>query len=59
MHVKFEESNSLVKNVVEINSFDENFKKIFMEDLPAQEEDNKKKDDTNGEDHNMEVEPTQ
>ena len=65
MHVKFEESNSLVKNVVETDSLGENFKKIFMIDLPAQEEDDKKEDDKkkkdniNGEDHNIEVEPTQ
>jgi len=30
MHVKFEESNSLVKNVVEIDSLGENFEKNFM-----------------------------
>ena len=30
-----------------------------MNDLPAQEKDDKKKDDTTGEDHNIEVEPTQ
>ena len=55
----FEESNSLVKNVVKIDSLGENFEKIFMIDLPAQEEDDKKKDDTNGEYRNIEVEPTQ
>ena len=32
MHVNFEESNSLVKNIVEIDSFGENFEKIFLKD---------------------------
>jgi len=59
MHVKFEKSNSLVKNIVEINSLGENCEKISMKDLPAQEEDDKKKDDTYGEDYNIKVEPTQ
>ena len=58
MHVKFEESNSLVKNVVEIDFLSENFENIFMKDSPAQEEDDKKKDNTNGEVQDVEVEPT-
>ena len=59
MHVKFEESNSLVRNVVEIDSLGEDFEKIFMKDSSAQEEDDKKKDDTNDEVQDVEVEPTQ
>ena len=35
MHVKFEESNSLEKNIVEIDFLGENFEKNFMKDLPA------------------------
>ena len=59
MHVKFEESNSLVKNIMQIDSLDKNFAKIFMKDSPAQEKDDKKKNDTNGKDHNIEVETIQ
>ena len=57
MHVKLEESNSLVKNTVEIDSLGEIFEKIFIINLPAQEEDDKKKDGTNGKGLNIEVEP--
>ena len=49
MHVKFEKSNSLVKNVVEINSLDEDFEKVFMKDSLAQDKEEKPKDDTNEE----------
>ena len=38
VHVKFEESNSLVKNVVETNSLGKDFEKNFMKDSVAQEE---------------------
>ena len=59
MRVKFEESNSLVKNIIEIEFLDKDFEKIFMKDSPTQEGEDKKKDDTNDEDHNIEVETTQ
>jgi len=36
MHVKFEKSNSLVKNVIEIDCLGENYEKISMIDLLAQ-----------------------
>jgi len=56
MHVKFEESNSLVKNVIEID-FLSDLEKILLQDSPPQEED-KPKDNTNGEVQDIEVEPT-
>ena len=59
MHVKFEESNSLVKNVVEIDYLGEDFEKVFMKNSTAQDEEEKPKDDTNGEVQDVEVEPTQ
>jgi len=59
MNVKFEESNSLMKNVVEIDSLGEDFEKIFMKDSLAQHEEEKSKDDSNGEVQDVEVEPTQ
>jgi len=31
-HVKFEESNAFVKNVIEIDSLDEDMEKIFLKD---------------------------
>ena len=43
IHVKFEESNSHVKNVVEIDSLGENFEKISAKDSSAQEKDDNKK----------------
>ena len=49
MHVKFEESNSLVKNVVEIDFLGEDFEKVSMKDSPTQDEEEKPKDDANGE----------
>ena len=58
MHVKFEESNSLVKNIVEIDSLGEDFEKVSMKDLPTQDEEEKRKDDTNREVQNVEVETT-
>jgi len=59
IHVKFEESNSLVKNIVEIDSLGENFEKISMKDSPAQDEEEKPKDDTNREFQDVEVELAQ
>jgi len=58
IHIKFAESNSLVKNAIKIDYFGEDFEKIFMKDSMAQEEDDNKKDDTNGEAQEIEVEPT-
>ena len=49
MHVKFEESNSLVKNVVVIDSLGKDFEKVSMKNSPALDEEEKPKDDTNGE----------
>ena len=54
MHIKFEESNSLVKNIIKIDSL----VKVFMKDSPAQDEEKNPKDDTNGEVQDVEVEPT-
>jgi len=41
MHIKFKESNSLVKNVAEIDFLGEDFEKISMKDSTAQEEEDK------------------
>ena len=38
MHMKFEESNSFVKNILEIDFLGEDFEKNFMKDSLAQEE---------------------
>ena len=59
MHVKFEESNNLVKNVVdcEIYSLGEDIEKMSMKDSLMQEE--QLKDDANGEVQEVEVGPTQ
>ena len=59
MHVKFEESNSLVNNVVEIDFFGRDIEKISLKDLQAQEDEDKAKDNTNSEVQDVEVEPTQ
>jgi len=48
MHVKFEESNTFVKNVVEIDFLDENMEKIFLKDSPMKED--KTKNGEHGED---------
>ena len=58
IHVKFEESNPLVKNVVENNSLGEDMKKISLKDSPMQEED-KQKNDEYGEIQEVKVEATQ
>ena len=58
MHVKFKESNSLVKNVVEIDSLGENIKKILLKDSSAQEDEDKSKDNTNGKVKDVKAEPT-
>ena len=55
MHVKFEESNAFVKNVVEINSLGEDMEKISLKDSPIQED----KKEPNGEVQKDEVEPSQ
>jgi len=38
MHVKFEESNAFIENVVEIDSLGENMEKISLKDSPIQED---------------------
>ena len=58
MHVKFEKSNTLTKNVVEIDFLGEDIEKISLKDLPMQEED-KLKDDEHGEVQEAKVEPAQ
>jgi len=57
IHVKFEESNTFVKNVVEIDSLGEDMEKITLKDSPIEEE--KLKIDEQGEVQEVEVEPTQ
>ena len=57
MHVKFEESNTFVKNVVEIDSLGEYMEKITLKDSPIEEE--KPKIDVQSEDQEVEVEPPQ
>jgi len=38
IHVKFEESNAFVKNIVEIDSLSEDIEKITLKDSPIEEE---------------------
>ena len=57
IHVKFEESNIFVKNIVEIDSLGEDMKRITLKDSPLQEE--KPKINAQGEVQEVEVEPTQ
>jgi len=58
MHVKFEESNALVKNIIEIDFLGEDMEKITLKVSPLQE--NKKpKDDEHGEAQNVKVEQIQ
>ena len=38
MHVKFEESNVVIENVVEFDSLGEDMEKLFLKDSPIQEE---------------------
>ena len=57
MHVKLEESNAFVKNVVEINSLGEDMEKITLKDLPIEEE--KSKIDAQGKVQEVKVEPIQ
>ena len=59
MHVKFEERNSLVKNIVEIDFLGEVIKKILLKDSSAQENEVKPKDNTNSEVQDVEMEPSQ
>ena len=56
MHVKFEESNACVKNVVEIDFLGEDMEKTTLKDSPIEEE--KSKIDVQGEVQEVEVEPT-
>ena len=57
IHVKFEESNAFVKNVIKIDFLDEDIEKISLKDSPMQED--KQKADEHGEVQDIEVEPTQ
>ena len=67
IHVKFEESNLFVKNVVEIDSLDEDLEKVTLKDTPTMG--GKPKDDEGSEakveeaqgneNQTIEVEPTQ
>ena len=58
IHAKFEKSNALVKNFIEIDSLGKDMEKISLKDSPMQEED-KPKDDEHGEVQEVEVEPIQ
>ena len=58
MHIKLEEFNTLVKNILEIDSLGEDMEKLTLKDLPLQEND-KSKDDEHGEAQDVKVEPTQ
>ena len=55
LHVKFEESNAFVKNVVEIDSLGEDMEKISLKDSPIKED----KQEPNGEVQKDEVENSQ
>ena len=57
IHVKFEESNIFVQNVVEIDSLGEDMERITLKDSPLQED--KSKVDVQSEVQEVEVEPTQ
>ena len=48
-----------MKNVVEIDFFDEDMEMISLKDSPAQEKEDKPEDDANGEVQDVEMEPTQ
>ena len=53
MHIKFKESNALVKNVIEIDCLGEDMEKITLKDSPLQENDKPK--DEHGEAQDVEV----
>ena len=55
MHVKFEESEAFIKNVVEIDTLREDMEKVSLEDSPTQED----KQKLNSEVQEDEVEPSQ
>ena len=57
IHVKFEESNIFMKNVVKIDSLGEDMEKITLKDSPIKEE--KSKIDVQDEVQEVEMEPTQ
>ena len=59
IYVKFEESNTLVNNIVEINSLSEDIENISLKDSSAQEDEKKLKDNTNSVVQDDEVELTQ
>ena len=54
IHVKFEEFNAFMKNVVEINSLGEDMERITLKDSPMKEE--KSRIDVQGEVQEVEVE---
>jgi len=57
MHVKFEESNTFVKNIIKLDFLREDMEKISLKDSPMQEY--KPKDDEHSEVQDVEVEPMQ
>ena len=57
IHVKFEESNVFVKNVVEIDSLDEDMERVTLKDSPTIE--GMPKDDEENEVQEVEMETTQ
>jgi len=57
IHVKFEESNIFIENVVEIDYLGEDMEKMTLKDSSIQED--KPKIDVQSEDQEVEVEPTQ
>ena len=57
MHVKFEESDAFIENVVEIDFLGEDTEKVTLKDSPSQED--KPKLDNQGEVQEVEVEPSQ
>ena len=57
MYIKFEKSNTFVKNVVEIDSLGEDMEKVTLKDSPIQED--KPKLDEQGEVQELKVAPTQ
>ena len=58
MHVKFEKSNSFVKNIIENNSLREDMEKISLKGSLIQEDD-KLKGDEHGKVQDIEVKPSQ
>ena len=57
IHIKFEESNNFIENVVEIDSLGKDIERITLKDSPIQED--KPKIDVQSEVQEVEMEPTQ